>query len=158
MGKAISKTDMPKELKNKCHKAIHTATIAAGASGLIPIPVADTVPISAAQVAMIVALGKVFDIPISDSVAGAIMKVGIAQTTGRAVVSGAFKAIPGIGTLAGVAIGSTTAAAITEALGWMVADDFYRISQGKEPEDILGSVEELKSSDIFSLVVKKHGI
>lgn len=154
---AKSKTNMPKDMKKKCHAAIHTATLAAGASGLIPIPVADTVPISTAQVAMIVALGKVFDITVSDSIAKAVASVGIAQGVGRTAVSSAFKAIPGIGTIAGMAIGSTTAAALTEALGWMVADDFYRISQGDEPQDILSAIDGLKSSELFSNTAKRHG-
>lgn len=155
---AKSKTNMPKEIKNKCGAAIHSATIAAGAAGLIPIPVADTVPISAAQVAMIVALGKIFDISISDSVAKAIVGVGLAQGIGRTAVSSAFKAVPGIGTVAGIAIGSTTAAAITEGLGWLVADDFYRVSIGEEPQELLNKVEEFQSIDLSSKIKKKHGI
>lgn len=155
---AKSKTNMPKEIKDKCGVAIHSATIAAGAAGLIPIPVADTVPISAAQVAMIVALGKIFDLSISESVAKAIVGVGIAQGIGRTAVSSVFKAIPGIGTVAGLAIGSATAAALTEGLGWLVADDFYRVSVGQEPEELLNKVEEFKNSDMYSKIQKKHGI
>lgn len=42
MGK--SKVHMPEELKKKCHAAIHSAAVAAGATGAIPIPMADAVP------------------------------------------------------------------------------------------------------------------
>lgn len=38
----------------------------------------------------------------------------------------------------------TTAAMITEALGWIVADDFYRMSQGEEPENIVETAGELR--------------
>ena len=65
-----------------------------GASGLIPIPVADTVPISGAQVTMIIALGKIFDLTISRSVAKSIAGVGVAQTVGRTAVSSVLKYIP----------------------------------------------------------------
>lgn len=140
---AKSKVRMPKELSKKCAAAIHTATIAAGAAGAIPIPVADTIPISTAQVTMIVALGKIFDLTISQSVAKSIVSVSLAQTAGRAVVSSAFKTIPGIGTLVGGAISSATAIAITESIGWLVADDFYRMSIGENPQDIVDSVKDL---------------
>jgi len=146
---AKSKTDMPKELKAKCHAAIHTATVAAGASGLIPIPVADTIPISSAQVVMIIALGKIFDLTISESVAKSILSVGLAQQVGREVVSSVLKGIPGIGTVAGMAVGASTAVTITETLGWLVADDFYRISQGRSPEGIIDSIEGIRNSGIF---------
>ena len=33
---------------------------------------------------------------------------------------------------------------ITEALGWIVADDFYRMSQGEEPENIVETAGELR--------------
>ena len=45
-------------------------------------------------------------------------------------------------------VGASTAAALTEALGWIIADDFYRISQGNEPENIVEAAGELK--DAFS--------
>ena len=59
MGK--SKVHMPKELEKKCHIAIHSATTAAAAAGAIPIPMSDAIPITAAQVAMIISLGKVWN-------------------------------------------------------------------------------------------------
>ena len=52
-----SKVHMPKELKKKCQVAIHSATAAAAAAGAIPIPMSDAIPITAAQIGMVVALG-----------------------------------------------------------------------------------------------------
>lgn len=49
-----SKVKMPKDVEAKCHAAIHTATVAAGAAGAIPFTLADTIPITAAQVTMVV--------------------------------------------------------------------------------------------------------
>ncbi len=138
-----SKTKMPKEFKDKCSVAIHTASVAAGAAGATPIPIADTIPISATQVAMVVALGKIFDLTISNSVAKAVIGVGLAQSVGRSLASG-LKAIPGIGTVIGGAISAVTAASLTETLGWLVADDFYRISDGQEPENITEAVRDIK--------------
>lgn len=75
MGK--SKVHMPKELEKKCHVAIHSASAAAAAAGAIPIPLSDTIPISAAQIGMIVAIGKVFGVTLSQATAKSIVGVGI---------------------------------------------------------------------------------
>ena len=90
----MSKTKMPKDLESKCKIAINTAAATAGA---LPIPIADTIPITAAQVTMIVALGKIFDMSISESAAKSIAAITLAQSTGRAAFSGILKAIPGAG-------------------------------------------------------------
>lgn len=141
-----SKVHMPKELERKCHAAIHTATAASAAAGAIPIPMSDAIPITAAQIGMIISLGKVFDITLSQSAAKSIAGVTLAQQAGRAVASNLLKMIPGVGTLVGGVIGASTAAALTEALGWIIADDFYRMSQNEEPEDIVEVAGELKGA------------
>lgn len=141
-----SKVRMPKELKKKCQVAIHSATAASAAAGAIPIPMSDAIPITAAQIGMIIAIGKAFDITLSQAAAKSIAGVGITQSAGRAIVSNILKAVPGVGTVAGGMIGASTAAALTEALGWVVADDFYRISQNEEPENIVENVGDLKGA------------
>ena len=143
-----SKVHMPKELEKKCHIAIHSATAASAAAGAIPIPMSDAIPITAAQIGMVIALGKAFDITLSEAAAKSIMGVGLAQQAGRTVASGVLKMIPGVGTIVGGIVGASTAAALTEALGWIIVDDFYRISQGNEPENIVEAAGELK--DAFS--------
>ena len=82
-----SKVHMPKELEKKCHIAIHSATVAATAAGAIPIPLSDAIPISTAQIVMIISLGKTFDITLGESAAKSIASVTIAQGNGRAIVS-----------------------------------------------------------------------
>ena len=137
---------MPKELKKKCQVAIHSATAASAAAGAIPIPMSDAIPITAAQIGMVVALGKAFDLTLSQSAAKSIMGVGVTQQAGRAIASNLLKAVPGVGTVVGGFIGASTAAALTETLGWIIADDFYRMSQGDEPEEIVENVDKLKKS------------
>lgn len=144
MGK--SKVHMPKELEKKCHKAIHSATTAAAAAGALPIPMSDAIPITAAQIGMIIALGKAFDIALSQAAAKSIAGVALTQQAGRAIVANILKAIPGVGTVVGGTISAVTAAALTEALGWIVADDFYRMANGQEPEDLIGTAGELKGA------------
>lgn len=141
-----SKVHMPKDLEKKCHIAIHSATAAAAAAGAIPIPMADAIPITAAQIAMVVRLGKVFGISLSESTTKSILGVGITQSAGRTLSANLIKAVPGAGTVIGGVISASTAAALTEALGWIIADDFYRVSNGEEPQNIVEAAGELKSA------------
>lgn len=141
-----SKVHMPKELEKKCHAVIHSASAASATVGAIPIPFSDTVPITAAQIGMIGALGKVFGVTLSEAVEKKLLiSVGLTQQAGRTAAS-VLKMIPGAGTVAGGVIGASTAAVLTEALGWMIADDFYRISQGEEPENIKENADQVKSA------------
>lgn len=139
-----SKVHMPKELEKKCHMTIHTATVAAAAAGAVPIPMSDAIPITAAQITMIISLGKIFGITLSQSAAKSIASVAVTQQAGRAIFTNIMKSFPGGGIVLGGFIGAATAAALTEALGWIVADDFYRMSKGEEPENIVETTAELK--------------
>ena len=138
-----SKVNMPKELKRKCNIIIHSATGASAVAGLIPIPMSDAIPITAAQIGMIIKIGDLFDISLSEAAAKSIAGVALTQQAGR---SGLLKMIPGVGTLIGGIISGSTAAALTEFLGWVVADDFFRMSQGEDPENIVEVASELKGS------------
>lgn len=146
MGK--SKVHMPKDLEKKCHVAIHTATTAAAAAGAIPIPMSDAIPITAAQITMVVGLGKVFGMTLSQSTAKSILGVSITQSAGRAIVANLLKAMPG-GKIPGGIISAVTAAALTEALGWVIADDFYRMSIGEDPENIPEVLTDIKNGGLF---------
>lgn len=144
MGK--SKVHMSKELKKKCHVAIHSATTASAAAGAIPLPMADAIPITAAQIGMIIALGKAFDVTLTEAAAKSLISVSLTQQAGRFVAANAIKMIPGAGSIVGGIISASTAAALTETLGWSIADDFYRMSHGEEPENIVGVISEIKDA------------
>lgn len=141
-----SKTKIPKNLESQCKIVIHTATTAATAAGAFPIPISDTIPITAAQVTMIVALGKIFDMSISESAAKSIAGVTLAQSAGRAAFSGILKMIPGAGSVIGGIVGAVTASALTETLGWSLANDFYKMSIGEEPENLAEAAEILRGA------------
>ena len=136
-----SKTNMKPHQTKECHAIIHGASAAAAAAGAIPIPVADAIPICAVQITMIISLGKVFGLTIGRSTAESIAGVGLAAAAGRFIFANAVKLIP----VAGSIVGAVTAAAITEALGWLVADDFYRISIGEKPEKILKGMADARN-------------
>lgn len=101
-----------------CNGIIHTASIASGAAGAIPIPVADAIPISGAQVAMIISLGKVFDQKIEESVAKSLIAAAATTFAGRNLV----KLIP----IVGWGISAAVAAGVTEAIGWIAAVDMAK--------------------------------
>lgn len=110
--------------RSKCHGIIHTASLAAAAAGggMAQLPGSDAIPITAAQITMIISLGAVFDIPVSRSAAQAILK-GLAGAAGGRLVSQFLVGwIPGFGN----AINASTAVAITEKLGWKAAEKFDR--------------------------------
>lgn len=127
---AKTKVTMPDDLKSKCAAVIHTATTAAAAAGIIPIPMADTIPITGAQMTMIMGLAKVFDIPMTQAAAQSILGGTMASQAGRTIFSNIIKGIPGVGTVVGGVISVGTSVALTETLGWIVAEDFYKQSIG----------------------------
>lgn len=106
----------------KCHAIIHSAAAATGAvgGGMAQIPLSDAVPISAAQVGMVIALGEVFDVPLSESAAKSLVSSLSGAALGRMVSQVLLGWLPGIGN----AINAATAAGITETLGWKAARHF----------------------------------
>ena len=110
-----------------CNGAIHTASVAAAAAGFVPIPAADAVPISAAQITMVIALGKIFDQKITESAAKGAIAAAAATFVGRNLV----KLIPFVGW----GISAAVAAGVTEAIGWTIAVDLamkYRTEYGMQ--------------------------
>ena len=121
---------MTKDEKSKCHAIIHAASAAAAAigGGLAQLPGSDTVPITAIQVGMVISLGAVFGQEITKTTAASIVG-GLASSIGGRTLSQLLVGwIPGFGN----AINATTAAGITETLGWTVAKQFA--NSGTEDE------------------------
>lgn len=107
----------------QCQIAIHTASVASAAAGAIPVPIADAVPITAAQVAMALRLGTIFNIQVTKTAAEGLVSAAAATLLGRTL----FKLIP----IVGWGVSAAVAAGVTEAIGWMIAVDFAKSS--KEP-------------------------
>lgn len=110
----------------RCHAIIHSASASAAAvgAGLAQVPCSDNLVIAPIQLAMTVSLGHVFGIELSESSAKAAMASAAATTVGRTAAQVLVGWIPGIGNF----INAGTAASITEAMGWMLAEDFARQS------------------------------
>lgn len=110
--------------KNKCHGIIHTASAAAATAGggLAQLPGSDNAVITPIQVTMVISLGAVFGQDISKSVAISTLASATAANIGRAISQFLVGWIPGFGN----AINASTAATITETIGWSVARSFDR--------------------------------
>ncbi len=110
----------------KCHGIIHTASAAAAGigGGLAQIPYSDAIPIMGVQITMIISLGAVFDIPVSEMAAKAIIGSFAAAASGRLATQW-LGWIP----IAGNILNASTAATITEAIGWKAAEKFDREAQ-----------------------------
>lgn len=113
---------MTSSQREECHAIIHTASAsctAAGAAGA-QLPCSDWLVITPIQIGMIVALGKVFDKEIDESLAKSVLATAGGAVVGRGIASVLVGWIPGLGNV----INASTAAAITESIGWYAAKRF----------------------------------
>ena len=108
----------------KCQAIIHSASAASGVvgAGLAWIPCSDSVIISGIQIGMVISIGKVFGIKVTESMAKAAITAAAAATAGRTVSQLATFWIP----VANVAINVSTAAGITEFIGWQIAEEYAK--------------------------------
>mgnify|MGYP003305461560 CR=1 FL=1 len=110
-----------------CNTIIHSASIAAGGvgGGLAQIPCSDNLVITPIQLTMAISLGKVFGIDLDQSAAKASLASATAATVGRTASQVILGWIPGMGNI----INATTAAMVTEAIGWIMANEFDKESE-----------------------------
>jgi uncharacterized protein (DUF697 family) len=104
-----------REERRECELIIHGASLAAGAvgGGLAQLPGADAVIIMPIQVGMIVALGRVFGIKVSQSAARSAAYATLGTIVGRGASTILARRIPGIGNLVNAGI----AGGVTQLLG-----------------------------------------
>jgi uncharacterized protein (DUF697 family) len=116
---------LTKDEKIKSNAIIHSASVATGAMGVIPIGPADTLMITPTQIGMIVSLGAVFNIRVSENLAKSILGGLALSVAGRTVAATILNFIP----VVGWAIKGGTAAALTEAIGWTAVAHFHDIKE-----------------------------
>ena len=114
--------NLTSEQKKKIHAIIHSASASTAAVGgsTAQLPVPDTAIITPIQVAMIISIGNVFGLTISESAAKSWLAEALAATAGRTISKLLLGWIP----VAGNIINASTAAGLTEALGWAVAQEY----------------------------------
>lgn len=109
---------MTKDQKRRCDVIIHSASGIAGlVGGVAPIPGSDAVLIMPVQVGMVIQLGRVFDVAITQSAARSAVLAALAQILGRGSARVITHFIPGVRNVVNGAVAVT----VTEALGWTVA-------------------------------------
>mgnify|MGYP003091132750 FL=1 len=130
----IDKDYLPEDIRLKCHGIIHSASVATGGVGMAgaQIPLADNDIITPIQITMIIALAKVFERDLTKEAAMGVLKGAGAAFIGRNIAQLGVGWIPILGNV----INSATAATLTEAIGWMSANQFYDewIQEGHSPE------------------------
>lgn len=124
---AEAKRVMNKEQYFKCCLAIHSISGLNVAVGMIPFPGVDAIPISAAQVGMVVKLGSIFGKKISDTAAKAAISTAVATLIGRTAV----KIIPGVG----LVVSGAVAGVVTETIGWIVAVNFAKTTNNIQADE-----------------------
>lgn len=113
---------MTTKQKKRCHAIIHSASVLAGGvgAGLAQIPGSDNAIITPIQLAMTISLGKVFGKSLTESAAKAAVGSATAGTVGRMTTQALVGWIPGAGNV----INASTAATLTETIGWILAKEF----------------------------------
>lgn len=128
---------------DKSKNIIHVA--AAGTAGLIPIPFSDALAIVPIQAGMIYKMNDAFGVKMKDSVAASLITglLGVTAVVqvGRTLVNGFLKFIPVVGSVAGV----STAAVITEGIGFAYLKVLEKCFNDETGEVKLPAMDTIKS-------------
>lgn len=150
---AAQKVDI--ELKKTQSRVIvATAAASASAMGAVPVPFSDAAAIVPIQIGMLASISTTFGLSIDQSflstLLGSILGGAGATFTGRVVVAGLLKMIPGAGSLVGGTIAAATAGAITTALGeaYIAALDRLFLSKQGEPPTLAEVVAAVKKPEL----------
>lgn len=112
---------------DKAHGSVKNYTMGAMAVGLVPIPVADMVALSAIQMKMVHSVAGIYDVPFSKNVAksiiGSMLGSSIAVTLAMPVAS-FIKVIPIIGQSSGTISTALIGSASTYAIGKIFVEHF----------------------------------
>jgi uncharacterized protein (DUF697 family) len=127
---ASQKIDMQRK-NAAAQKIIGGAAAAAGAVGAAPIPVADATVLVPIQLGMMASIARIYGIDMGRATTAALAATVSATTTGRTLVGGLLKLVPGVGTVVGGAINAGVASGITVAMGQAWLAVCIRLSQGK---------------------------
>jgi len=125
---------METKKKRRIHAIIHSAAMTAGGigSGLAQIPGADMPVLMALQTAMIISIATEHDCTITKANAKSMLLTLPAGYGGRALSQFLIGWIPGYGNV----INATTAAAITETIGFAASAYFSNADNENRPPSI----------------------
>lgn len=107
--------------KQQAKKIVAAAASVAAGIGAVPIPFADAILLVPSQVGMLAKISSVYNLSLSEgalqTMVASIAGGAAAVMSGRLIVGGLLKMIPGAGVLAGGAISASTASLLTITLG-----------------------------------------
>ncbi len=136
---AAQKVDVAMKRK-KAHLVVAAAAVSAMAVAAAPIPFADAALLIPIQLGMITGITATYGLDVSEgfltSVVASTVGGAAAVLSGRAMVTGLLKLIPGGGTLVGGAIAAATAGTVTTTLGESyiaVLDAVFARTKGEQP-------------------------
>lgn len=127
---AEQRVDFEAKRKEAQH-IITLATTAAGAAGAFPLPFADAIPITGAQIAMMMKIAQIYNLPFDKAGIAAIAGPVAALSGGKAAVGGLIKLIPGAGWVIGGAINASVAGSFTVAMGYAWIAICGKLTEGK---------------------------
>ena len=117
---AAQKADLALK-RQRSHLIVGTTASSAAGIGATPFPFADAALLVPMQVAMVAGITATYGLSFSEGFLSTLVASTVGGTaatlTGRAIVGGLLKLIPGVGSVVGGAISATTAAAVTSAFG-----------------------------------------
>ncbi len=136
---AAQKADLSLK-RRKSHLLVGSAAASAIAIAAVPIPFADAALLIPVQVAMLAGITATYGLPVAEgfltAVIGSTVGAAAATFSGRAIVTGLLKVIPGAGSVVGGAIAAATAATLTTSLGEAyiaVLDKLFTENDGEPP-------------------------
>lgn len=108
--------------QQKVHVLIHAAATAAGGvgAGLAQLPGADAPVLATLQTTMITSIADIHGVAVGRAAAADLLLTFAATVAGRSITQLLVGWMPGVGN----AINAATAAALTEAVGWL-ADGYF---------------------------------
>lgn len=147
---AAQKADL--ELKRKRARMVVGASAASSVGvAASPIPFADAALLVPIQIGMLAGITATYGLSIGEgflsTLVAAMLGSTVATMTGRSIVSGILKLVPGAGSLVGGAVSATTAATLTTALGESYIAVLHRLfteRQGEAPsnEDVIEALRD----------------
>lgn len=149
-----------REMFEKANNIVLGFVATTTATGAVPLPFADAPLLIGQQVAMMVAINRVFEFDIDrdalTSLVTAVIGVGGATVIGKTIVSNALKFIPVIGTGIGGVISAATAGTITLALGKAYIEVCKAVKMGKlNQSDLITKVGRDALTQSFTEQLKK---
>ena len=124
---------------SKCKTIIRSSTFSNGVVVLSRVPFLDTITITTTQITMVLRLGKVFDINVTEVHA----KELIIQLATTYLGRNFLKSIPIIGSMSSAIV----AAYITEVIGWTAAVKFFKVAKEKWAQENIATTTESSSTE-----------